>query len=351
MFISERMFKITLPLAVVVGVALCMGGCSKKKEDKGEPKKAKDAPAADSEKGTAAAAPATPPPVPRPVGPPRARMAAPAGKAYEVVLNRPIKVGQKFHWKSAGTVDSRLTAGGQVVPSETMRMTFVFESDIEVLKVNKMGIPQKLTAKVISLKVTEKGKTTSPVAAGTVITAEDPNEGKSTFLVKGEPATGKLKEVLSTAILVDDDKELDIGAVFGPKEPKKVGDTWKADVPGLLTGLKSVFKDAQMWPKPADVNTSVKLEGLYKVGSIQCMKVAITATLKNIAPKMGPVKATVGNLKVEIDSMLPLDKKLPGVGVGQKMFFHIEGEVAKEGKTTKIVMDMTRHVKIATKAK
>jgi hypothetical protein len=337
----EVVHRTTLALAVVVGVALVFGGCSKKKEDKGEPKKAKDAPAAGLKKKVAAP-PATPPP---------ARMAAPAAKAYEVVLNRPIKVGQKFHWKSAGTVDSRLTAGGQVVPSQTMRMTFVFESEIEVLKVNKVGIPQKLTAKVISLKVTEQGKTTSPVAAGTVITAENPNDGKSTFLVKGEPAKGKLQEVLSTAIMVDDDKELDVGAVFGPKGPKKVGDTWKANVAALLTNLKPVLKDPQMWPKPEDVNSSVKLEGLYKVAGVPCMKVIIKATLNKIAPKMGPVKATAGTLVFQVVSMLPLDKKLPGVAAVQKMFFHIEGEVTKEGQTTKIVMDTTRHVKIATKLK
>jgi hypothetical protein len=278
-------------------------------------------------------------------------MAAPAGKAYEVVLNRPIKVGQKFHWKSAGTVDSRLTAGGRVVPQQTMRMTFVFESEMEVLKVNKTGVPQKVAAKVISLKVTEGGKETSPVAAGTVITAEDPNDGKSTFLVAGKPATGKLKEILATAIMVDDDKELDVGAIFGPKGPKKVGDSWKADVPALLMKLKPILDDPQMWPTPADVDSSVKLEGLHKVGGVPCMKVAIKVTLKKIAPKMGPVKATAGTLMFSIDSMLPLDKKVPGVAVAQKMFFHVEGEVTKEGQTTKIVMDTTRHVKIATKLK
>jgi hypothetical protein len=62
-----------------------------------------------------------------------------------------------------------------------------------------------------------------------------------------------------------------------------------------------------------------------------------------MAPKMGPVKATVGTLELKILGLMPGDPKVPVGGLMQMtMKIHIEGEFNKGGKDYKMVVDVRK---------
>ncbi|MBN2495361.1 MAG: hypothetical protein JXR96_12270 [Deltaproteobacteria bacterium] len=278
---------------------------------------------------------------PHPIGPPE-RMDAPAGRAYEVVLERPIPVGRRFRLRSTGAIDERLSAGGQAVPGETVRAAFVFESEVEALKVNRAGLPQKVRHKVMRLEITENGRTRSPVAPGKVISAEDPDGAERSILLEGEAVEGKLERILRFAIQVQDDKAMSITRACAPDGPQKVGDGWKPDAAGLIAGFRS---PVPLRIEKEDVAAAAELEGLYRVGGTPCMNVSIEIRFARFSAAEGSIKAA-GRAEALIRILLPLDEKLPSVGGSMNTEYHVEVEQVEGGRTIRYVFDARRRKEV-----
>jgi len=261
------------------------------------------------------------------------------GDGFIVKFDRPLTVGLKYKRAANGTVDTKTTVNGKPIAKQTMKMTYAYEAVITVKAVHASGKATSEEIQIVKLQATKDGATKDLLPKDTVVLAE--SEGnKEKFSVKGKPVAAPVAKVLGYVVSLYSGDPTTTDEVFGPGGPKKPGDSWKINAEKMLAGLKLKFEKAALWPKPADVTGKVTFVAAKQVNGMDVFEITAKAKINNIAPAMGPVKATAGTIEIGMSGWLPKDPKVVAHDShGMTMKMHVEGEMKKGANTFKIVVD------------
>jgi pentapeptide MXKDX repeat protein len=265
------------------------------------------------------------------------------GGGFLIKFDRPLKVGHKFKVVTTGTAKGKTTVDGKPIPKQSTNMTYAYEAVVTVKAVHATsGKATGLEVKIIKLQATEGGATKDLLPADTLVLAEAVGEEEK-FSVKGKPVAKPVAKVLGYVIDLFDGDATTTDEVFGPGGPKKPGDFWKPNAVKMIASLKSKFKNAAMVPKPSDVTGKVSFVAAKKVDGMDVFQIVANVKINNIAPKMGPVKATAGTLEIGMAGWLPKDPKVVNNDY-HAMFvkMHVEGDIKKGPKTFKLVVDFAQ---------
>jgi hypothetical protein len=202
---------------------------------------------------------------------------------YEIRLDRPDVVGDKFKISAEGAMIRRAA----VVLDEKRReqdpvgMGIKLEGTLEVLAVTPKGKMTKLSVTVDQCARVSGPDESELLPKGSVIIAEADGDDTKFSLKDGElkPEASGLLELLFH--LSADDARATDDELFGTKEKQPVGGEWpmnakRAAEDYVAEGVKV---------DPADVNGTVKLEGVEKAGDTERLKLSGRMTVKKLQPK------------------------------------------------------------------
>jgi len=171
------------------------------------------------------------------------------GQKYIIRFHHPDKTGSKYHLSARGDQATRvkLMVANQTVRANEDRFALALSADVTVLETNPAGWATRKAFTILDSRFA-KGTEVGPLLPrGTIVLASIEN-GETIYhvadkRVDDEIATA-LRWVISLHVAGVDDDEL-----FGTKQRKAVGQTWKVDVKAinkLLNELKVEFGDAQI---------------------------------------------------------------------------------------------------------
>jgi hypothetical protein len=269
---------------------------------------------------------------------PGVRAAAVPGE-YTIRFDRPLAVGQRFKVVATGRVDSDTAVNGRPMAAQSVRMTYAIEGIVTVKAVHTCGKATREELKIVRLQMTKGGATRELLPAGTVVLAVAVGSDEK-FTVNGTPVSKDADKVLGFAVSLFSGDTTTTDDVFGPGALKKPGDSWKPNAVRMLASLKAKFKNAALWPKPADVTGKVTFVAAKKVNDMDVLEIAAKVRLNNLAPRMGKVKATSGYLEIGMSGWLPTDPKVVNHDYHvMTMKMHIEGEMTRGPNVIKLVVD------------
>ena len=273
-----------------------------------------------------------------------------AGGQYEIRLDRPSKVGEKYGVSSfvATKTVSKVTTEGEDEPRSVRDSVGInLEGEIEVLAVTPRGAELKVACTVGKCTVTDGDKTQDVIPAGKVILAEWKGD-KTAYAVKLDggktlPVPERLAGVLDDVLRIANPEDEGNDVVFGTKQKQKVGATWPVNAKAAVKELeREGMKVAE-----EDVSGSTKLAEKTKAGGVDCLKIETTFKAKNATDNgKGPARQMTlekGELSVSVTTVMPVDPALPPVSDGGvlKIKSVLKGK-NPEGKAMTVEMDMDR---------
>lgn len=272
------------------------------------------------------------------------------GETYEIRLDRPSKVGEKYGVSSlvATKTVSKVTTEGEAEP-RTVRdsVGIALEGEIEVLAVTPRGAELKVACTVAKCTVTDGDAQHDVIPAGKVILAEWKGD-KTVYAVKLDgdktlPVPDRLAGVLDDVLRIANPDDQGNDAVFGTKEKQKVGASWPVNAEAAVKELDREGMKVAV----EDVSGSTKLAEKTKAGGVDCLKLETKFKAKNASGSgKGPAEGMTlekGELSVSVTTLLPVDPALPPVtdsGV-MKVKSVMKGK-DPEGKSMTVEVEMDR---------
>lgn len=274
-------------------------------------------------------------------------------KDYTIKLHRPAQVGEKFRVELSGS-EATTTARqvGDEEEAETEKWSARLKGIVTVLKVSPLGGVVKLQVNVESFTTTEGKFTDEALPKGAVIRGED-GEDENRFenwdedlKVASPLREGRTVEALKILFSFDemDAQETD-DDVFGTKEKKKVGDSWKLNPKALAVSAK---RD-KVTIDPKKATGKITLVGVVRVRGHECLEVKGQFTVKDVRP---PVKLprglrlTKSEMTGRIHSKLPVDPKLPELENRMGMSMTMEIRDQRNGGILRRSVRIETHAKI-----
>ncbi len=278
-----------------------------------------------------------------------AKRAATSGQGLTIKFDRPMTVGLKFKLSATGGSENKMTLNGKPMSKESEKSNWLAEAEVTVKAIHTSGKATKAELKIVKFQQTNKaGAAKELLPAGTLVLAEV-EAGKEKFTVKGKAVSKAAAGVLKDLVNLYDGDPTTTDDLFGPGGPKKPGDTWKPNTAKLLDSLKKELKGATLWPKPGDATGKVTFVAAKKVNGVDALVLDIQVNLKNIAPAMGPVKATAGTMTIKFSGWMPADPKTPvGGSLKRSMDMHVEAGFKKGGKDHKMVINAKHFMQSTT---
>lgn len=226
---------------------------------------------------------------------------------YEIRLHRPVKVGQKFRMSSVGHYleKSTGTISDKIILQEQNEFSLEFESLVTVLETDKKGDPKRVSLTIEKCIKIEEGVRKSLVSKGTIIIGFSKDK-EDVFEINGNPVDSEIQELLAEVITLsrpfstDDD-------VFGTKERKKVGDSWKVNAELAAKDLRKLG----LGTRKEDIEGTVILEKVVNVGQTECLQIGYKLNIKRMSPSPPSgfvVKKGIG--KVQFSWKLPIDTSM-----------------------------------------
>jgi len=204
-------------------------------------------------------------------------------KAYEVRLHRPFKVGMKYSLTADGALVRQVTIKRGDVKTNQPDDGFGvrLEGTVEVLALDQIGEEAKISCTVEKCaRITSEGEAVL-VPKGKVFIAEGKGKDTKFSLKDGGEMPKEASEALELVISLDTNDTLTDDDLLGTKDKKKVGETWKVS-------SENVAKDSErvgVTVKPQDVEGSFRLDGIEKVGAIECLKLSGNLKVKHLLTK------------------------------------------------------------------
>jgi len=275
-----------------------------------------------------------------------------AGKEYTIQLHRPAKVGDQFRVEMSGSESNTMTRKvGDMEDTEEKKWSAKLKGIVTVLKVNKVGSVVQMKFKVDSFTITEGKFTEEALEKGAVIKGEEKDDTNQFELWDEE---SKLGVPLQDGIAVDalkllfslddaEDKETD-DDVFGTKDKKKVGDSWKINAKALAesAGNDKVKID------PKNVTGKISLAGVVKAGGHECLELKGNFTVKGLKPPADfprNLRVIKSEMTGRVHSKIPVDTSLPEVENNMVMTMIME----VRSRRGQITMKITRHAETQSK--
>ena len=203
-----------------------------------------------------------------------------AAKEFSIVFRKPNKVGDKVQITGSGesSEDVTMTSEGKVMNETKKELRSSIDGTVEVLKVDEKKRPVKLKLKIEKLSSADKPGIPEievfPIGSEVIIEAKG---RRTVFMFNGEvlpPETARILAMfisLPTGKVTDDD-------IFGTKEKKKVGDTWKLNKKEAAAGMS---KDGMKFDEN-NIEGSTKLEKVVKVGDSEFLQLNTQLKVSNM---------------------------------------------------------------------
>jgi len=208
--------------------------------------------------------------------------AAPAAESqeYQIQFDRPVAVGRTCHVSVVAHLDETTTAtgDGREMRVRDEKFTVYFDAQLTVLALGENKRPVKESAVVERFVKVEDEETTELVSKESVIVARVEGSARQ-FTVDGRPVKGGLGRAIELAYPRRLGKRTG-DELFGTAEPQTVGVSWPLNPHAvasdpLIRGLR-VEKE--------DVHGKATLQGVRRVGQIECLQVVAEATFNNLKP-------------------------------------------------------------------
>ena len=275
-----------------------------------------------------------------------------ADEGHTIKLHRPARVGEQLRVEISGSESNTMTRKvGDMEDSEEKKWSAKLKGIVTVLKVNKVGSVSHMKLKVDSFTITEGKFTEEALEKGAVIKGEEKDD-KNQFELWDEES--KLGVPLQDGIVVDalkllfslddaEDKETD-DDVFGTKNKKKVGDSWKINAKALAesAGNDKVKID------PKNVTGKISLAGVIKAGGHECLELKGNFTVKGLKPPADfprNLRVVKSEMTSSVHSKIPVDTSLPEVENNMVVTMIMEVR-SQRGQVT---MKITRNVESQSK--
>ena len=232
------------------------------------------------------------------------------GPEYQIVLNRPLKAGDKFRIqveaKEQISGDDAVSGGTAATSNAISRDTQLsLVGTIQIREVDADGRATSALLQVEQFKDIGAGKDIVPT--GTSIDAVL-GQGKFSMMVNGEPRSD-LQRPLRLAFPLHRPGSPMGDELFGSKTPRQVGDTWAF----AKSNVAESMLDEGYRVQETAINGDTKLMGTTNVGGNECLELRSTlnadqATIDDQWDVQG-----IGNGKVTatIKMVVPTDTALP----------------------------------------
>jgi len=259
-----------------------------------------------------------------------------AQEDYQIRLDRPHKVGEKFKVavQAEDTRGQKVSQDDKVLQDGKVKVKANLEATMEVLAVDEAGDVTKAAYTVAKFDAEINGNSTKALDEGAVITAGR-KDGQKLYLIKDEPAPQGLARLLDLVIPVKEEGKPDKDPTFGTKQRQKVGDSWAVNSELIAKGLSGKAL------KVAAENVSGKttLVEAVTVGDVKCLRLKVEVTLQNVSFPLPPgsktLEATIG---IGVEAVLPVDPALPLVEDKTRMNMLVKAQIQAEGNTQLLEM-------------
>lgn len=164
-----------------------------------------------------------------------------ADAVHTVDLSPPWIVGQRFEVDvvSSQNIRASLTAGQEVIKEQKQESVCKMQADAEALEIFPNGGLRKARYTVRSLRLARGGAAeTDLLPKGAQIIVERNGEEES-VTVDGKPASPEQSAILKEICSTDSAKYND-QAIFGPRKPVAVGESWPVNTSAFIESLGSV---------------------------------------------------------------------------------------------------------------
>ena len=231
--------------------------------------------------------------------------AAAAPAAYTVNFTTPWQIGQAYTTSVSASETTRIviTMGEQKLQEQTQQRSAKMDADSKALEVYPHGGLRKAEFTLRTLLASVNG---APEAAflppGTKIVAENTGETEKSYTINGAAATTEQQAVLKLVISLDDEKNND-QAIFGPKKPVAVGETWKLDEAPLKETLGKGIGTI------GAAEGTMRLNAVEGAGPAQISIVSGNVAFTGIKPELPPgITPRTGTFKAVLDGRIPASR-------------------------------------------
>ena len=272
------------------------------------------------------------------------------GEKYPVQLHRPAQQGDRFTYAAVGRLEENMSVSvdGETVEAEESSYRCELASSVEVLEVDKKGLPTEMRMTVFRFqKQSDDDRLALDLLGrGAVVDCKLGAE-KAEFRIDGEVVSGELAEALGLmAMRLSSQPGETEDEVMGTAEPKAEGETWKIDTKKIAAALaKNGFHiGAEALRGEARLNSVAKIDG----GEAKFLGIDVTVIGEGISPELPQGYAVKsGTLTNTIRRRFPTDLKKPCAG--EEVDFEIVAEA--EGKEAEATVNLKIQLKQSLKAR
>ena len=265
-----------------------------------------------------------------------------ADEPQAIVLDRAVKVGDKYHLSSEGRSKDamELSVNGEVVLSKSRSKDFSakIEVDVEVGAVNESGRLKAATLQVITLTRSDDGAAESSLLNNVKVEAIS-TDGAVSYSVDGTPVEEKVAKTLEFFSMVGKgEMSGNTDSMVGTDEPRKPGDEWEVNGSEIA---ESFSKGSDMDMSSESVNGTMKFENLVEIGGVPCQKVSGTFTM-NLSNFPGvPANAKISNSTITfgLSGAFPTDPTLQPVEESMTMQMSPTVAFSAQGKSFELKTD------------
>jgi hypothetical protein len=213
------------------------------------------------------------------------------GQKYPIHFSPRVVEGEKFKVTVTGNATGKTTAGDQVINSMDYRASF--DGTAEILQVDSKHQPVRIALTVSKLSKTDATGTADLLPAGTVVIVDGAKEPG--FERKDGPLDEPALEVIKLLFSAKKPEEAGDDDIFGPKEPKAVGDQWSMNVAGAIDSLK----DKGLVVVEGHMSGGASLAGIDKFDGVACENIHAQLKADSFAPKEIPPGAQMGQSSIQ----------------------------------------------------
>jgi hypothetical protein len=231
-------------------------------------------------------------------------------RQYEIVLHRPLKVGDRFHVvvdarEAIDGAQTSSTVEGAAVTNIAKNLQLALVGTLTIREVDGEGRADSAVLEVEQFNDTATGATLLP--AGAKIDAIR-GAGEFSLMVNDEPRPDLLRPLRLAFPLHRPGSPLG-DELFGSKDPKQIGDTWAFSKSMVA---KSLVEDGYVVRETA-LTGDTRLLGTTTVGGTECLELAAKLHSDQATTSDQWAMLGVGNGKIDVTLKLvvPTDKTLP----------------------------------------
>lgn len=228
-----------------------------------------------------------------------------AADKYEIKIHRPLKAGQSFDWAGKGSTKQAysISSGGQKVQASEQIIAYAFEGVFKIGEVSPAGEPLRGSAKFAKMTSSrDGGAETELIPAGWEVLFDRSKDPVTFTCAQGEltPAmTAGLLNFLTPAREAADEE------LFGSKEPRAVGDTWKINSEKVQERLG---QEAKGKFSPKNVIGEFKLNGVKTMHGVECLDIGGTMKVPDFPLPLPPMaKLESSSMDFVLTALFPVD--------------------------------------------